>query len=281
MPKHRIKRDRARRESNGLTQAQRADRYVLYENSVQCVEAEIDFVDAEFERLTGRKARYLREDFCGTANTSCEWVKRRSDSYAVGVDLEPQVLAWGREHHLAELSSSQRERILLIESDVRDVATVPQDMALAMNFSYWVFKERALLRGYFSTVHAALASDGVFFLDCFGGYDTQRVMKEHTEHDDYTYTWDQARFNPVDSNMTCHIHFRFDDGSRLKEAFSYDWRLWTLAELREILLQAGFTQTLVYWQGWDEHEEDGNGEFTVVQSADADAGWICYLSATK
>ena len=184
------------RKANGLTQAERADRHVLYENSVQCVESEIDFIDAEFERLAGRKARYLREDFCGTANTSCEWVKRRPDNYAVGVDIEPQVLAWGQEHHLAELSSSQRERILLLESDVRDAATAPQDIVLAMNFSYWIFKERALLRDYFSTVHATLASDGVFFLDCFGGYDTQRVMKEHTEHDGYTYTWHQAQFNP-------------------------------------------------------------------------------------
>ena len=81
--------------------------------------------------------------------------------------------------------------------------------------------------------------------------------------------------------MTCHIHFRFDDGSRLKKAFSYDWRLWTLPELREILREVGFAQTLVYWQGWDEREEDGDGEFVAVQSAEADAGWICYLSATK
>ncbi len=50
--------------------ARTADRHELYQLSVQNVESEIDFVDAEFERLRGRKAVRLREDFCGTGNTS-------------------------------------------------------------------------------------------------------------------------------------------------------------------------------------------------------------------
>ena len=67
--------------------ASKADRHVLYEDSVQCVEAEIDFIDETFKKLRSRTPRLLREDFCGTANTSCEWVRRRKRNRAIRVFL--------------------------------------------------------------------------------------------------------------------------------------------------------------------------------------------------
>lgn len=263
------------------TQAEIADRHKLYEASVQNVESEIDFVDAEFRNLRHREARYLREDFCGTANTSCEWVRRRAGNYATGVDIDGDVQAWGKAHHIDALSAEQQQRVALITGDVLTVSTPMQDMVLAMNFSYWLFKERREMRRYFRRVLNSLADDGVFFLDCFGGYDAFRVLKERTEYKKFTYEWDQADYNPVNGTMRCHINFRFPDGSRLKHAFSYEWRLWTLPEIREILAEAGFARTIVYWQGWDEDEEEGSGEFEPVETADADAGWIAYIAALK
>ena len=271
----------ARRGKRAPTMAEQADRHALYEAAVQCVEAEIDFVDDEFMRLRGRRARYLREDFCGTGNTSCEWVRRRNDNYATGVDLDEEVLGWGQANHVAALTPAQRKRIALVHDDVLEANTPLQDIVLAMNFSYWLLKERRLLRRYFRRVLDALNDDGIFFLDCYGGYDAFRELKEKTEHDDFTYVWDQASYNPVDGNLLCHIHFHFPDGSKLKRAFSYEWRLWTLPEIREILAEAGFRRTTVYWQGWDEDEQDGSGEFLPVTRADADAGWICYITAEK
>ena len=53
-------------------------------------------VDQNFKTLRGRQAISLREDFCGTANTSCEWVRRRSKNIAVAIDLDQEVLDWGR-----------------------------------------------------------------------------------------------------------------------------------------------------------------------------------------
>lgn len=263
------------------SKAERADRHVLYEASVQCPEAEIDFVDAEFTRCRGRQARYLREDFCGTANTACEWVRRRDDNYATGVDLDAEVLAWGQEHHVEALSPAQRKRIALVNDDVLTARTPLQDIVLAMNFSYWLFKERRQLRRYFRRVLETLNDDGIFFLDCYGGYDAFRELKERTEHKGFTYVWEQVSFNPVNSHMACAIHFHFPDGSKLKRAFTYEWRLWTLPEIREILLEAGFSRTTVFWQGWDEDREDADGEFEPVESAAADAGWICYITAEK
>jgi len=109
-------------------------------------------------------------------------------------------------------------------------------------------------------------------------------MEEEREIDEdglaFTYVWDQARFNPIDNRLLCHIHFAFTDGSRLDRAFSYDWRLWTLPEIQELLEECGFVKTTVYWQGFDA-EGEADGKFKPATRADADAGWICYLSAEK
>jgi hypothetical protein len=79
--------------------------------------------------------------------------------------------------------------------------------------------------------------------------------------------------------MECNIHFEFPDGSRFDKAFSYQWRLWTLPEIREILYESGFTQVDIYWEGTDEDTGEGNGLYTPSEIGDADAGWICYIVA--
>jgi len=261
-----------------------ADRHQLYELSVQCAEAEVDFVDATFNRLRKRKAKLLREDFCGTANVCCEWVKRGSRRHAIGVDLDPEVLQWGRDNNLARLSKKRHERITLLKENVMDVQTEPPDVISAMNFSYWLLQDRAQLKQYFQRVHAALKDDGIFFLDAYGGYDSHKEIVEEREIDDggkgFTYIWEQAAFNPITHAMQCHIHFAFPDGSKMRKAFSYQWRLWTLPEIQDLLGESGFHRVTVYWQGWDKRGEP-DGDFKPTVSADADAGWICYLTAEK
>ena len=263
------------------TLAERADPHVLYEKSVQDAAAEVDFVEQTFRTLRGRRALSLREDFCGTANVCCEWVRRGRQQTALGIDLDPSVLAWSREHQVAALKPAQQRRLRLQQANVLEARARPVDVLLAMNFSYWLFKQRDALRGYFRTVLGNLKRDGVFILDCFGGYDAFRVLKEKREYRGHTYIWDQASYNPVTGDLTCHIHFRFRDGSRLDRAFTYDWRLWTLPEIREVLAEAGFRESIVYWQGWDTKTGEPNGVFAPVEQADADAGWIAYLAAVK
>ncbi len=48
-----------------------------------------------------------------------------------------------------------------------------------------------------------------------------------------------------DAETLCHIDFKFEDGSVQKRAFSYDWRLWILPEIREVLAEAGFRRSTV------------------------------------
>jgi hypothetical protein len=261
--------------------AERADPHVLYEDAVQAVESEIDFVDDTYRELRGRRAKLLREDFGGTGNTSCEWVRRRKTNRAIGVDLDREVQEWGRKHHLAKLGAAARKRVELVNANVLEVDCPPVDIVLAMNFSYWTFKTRDLLRQYFRHVREGLADDGLFMLDAYGGSDAHREMKEKTKHDGFTYVWHQKSFNPITGDFLCHIHFRFPDGSKIKKAFTYHWRLWTLPELREILLEAGFGRVIVYWEGTDEDTDEGDGEFTATEKGDADDAFIVYIVAEK
>jgi hypothetical protein len=259
--------------------ADQADRHYLYQESVQDTEAEIDFVEETWQQLRSRPAELLREDFCGTAITACEWVRRDAQHYAIGIDWDGEVLAWGRLNNLEQLDDEQFSRINLLQENVLDAQTELADIALAMNFSYFLFLERQDLLKYFRAVHASLVDDGIFFLDAYGGYDAPKEIEEERECDGFTYIWEQASFNPIDSRMTCHIHFEFPDKSRLDEAFSYQWRLWTLPEICELLAEAGFANVTVYWEGTDEETNEGNGIFEPAEVGDADPGWICYIVA--
>jgi SAM-dependent methyltransferase len=263
------------------TMAQRADRHVLYENSVQDVGGEYRFVSKKFRKLRGRRAQRMREDFCGTANMSCEWVSRHRNNTAIGVDIDPEVLAWGRKHNLARLKPAARMRLTLLQEDVRRAQTAAVDVVLAMNFSYQLFKDRETLRGYFSSVRDALVDDGVLFLDLYGGYEAFQELREKRKCKGFKYIWEQARYNPITGDMRCHIHFAFPDGSRLKKAFTYDWRLWTLPEIRELLDEAGYSRVTVYWEGADKKTGEGNGKYKATTVGEADPGWIVFITAEK
>jgi SAM-dependent methyltransferase len=264
--------------------AKTVDRHVLYQQSVQAVDAEIDFVDDTYKALRGRRASRLREDFCGTANTSCEWVRRRPGNIAVGLDLDQPTLDWGLAHNIARLKPSARERVQLLRRDVLrpGPGTSNMDVILAMNFSYWCFKSRATMLRYFRSVRASLAPKGLFMLDFCGGWECMKEMRERRpvggKVRGFTYIWDHARYDPISGDLTCHIHFAFPDGTRIKRAFSYDWRLWTFPELRDILTDAGFSRVTMYWEG-DDGDGEGNGVFEPADKGEAIASWIAYIVA--
>ena len=263
-----------------LTMAEQADVHELYEEAVQNVEGEIEFVQDTFRDLRKREAVSFREDFCGTASASCEWVRAGNGRHTIGVDIDSDVLEWGRKNRLGRLPEADRARVKLLNEDVMTVETEPVDIVGGFNFSYWIFKTRTEMRDYFIRVRDSLKSDGVFFLDAYGGSEAYDTQKEKTKYDGFTYIWHQAKYEPVTGRTVCHIHFKFPDGSRIKKAFSYDWRLWSLPELRELLEEAGFASVRVYWEGEDDDGE-GNGEFFEETKGEADPGWIAYLVAEK
>jgi cyclopropane fatty-acyl-phospholipid synthase-like methyltransferase len=261
--------------------ASTADRHACYEESVQCVESEIDFVDHTYKTLRGKRARILREDFCGTGNTSCEWVRRRKTNTAVGLDLDQEVLDWGIKNRVNKLTTRQRKRIRLLNQDVLHADCEAADAILAMNFSYQLFKTRDALRDYFRKAREGLRDGGILFIDAYGGHESYREIKEKTELENFTYVWHQKKFNPITGEMLCHIHFRFKDKSWLRKAFTYDWRMWTLPELQEILTEAGFSKVQVYWEGTDEETGEGSGEYFPTNQGEDDPSWIVYIVSEK
>lgn len=273
-----------------------ADRFDLYQRAVQCVEAEIDFVDATFTNIRKRKATRLREDFCSTGNTACEWVRRRKGNFAAGLDIDPTPLEWGMKHNASELSARQREMLDLRLGNVleaqHDDGTF--DMVLAMNFSFWCFKSREELRAYFESARRALGPDGVMFLDYYGGSDSYREMTEKRKipraskgepaktefKGPFVYQWQQEAYDPITGSAVCNIHFKLPDGSSIRKAFTYAWRIWTLPEIQELLYEAGFENVIVYWEG-DDGKGEGDGVFTPAEHGEACPAFIGYISAAK
>ncbi len=262
------------------TMADEADIHELYEESVQNVENEVEFLQTTFQQLSGRKAHLFREDFCGTASLACQWVRQGREFQAIGVDIDPSVLEWGRNNRVGRLPAEDQARVSLLESDVLTVETPKVDVLAAFNFSYFIFDARDKMLRYMRCAYAALKDDGVLFLDMFGGPESQEETKEKTKYKGFTYVWHQAKFHPVTHYMRCFIHFKFPDGSRIKKAFTYEWRVWSAPELRELLIEAGFRKATVYWEGEDEDGE-GNGEFTPDEKGEADLAWIAYIVAEK
>lgn len=254
-----------------------ADRHILYQASVQGVETEAAFLARTFKKVRGRDAVSLREDFCGTALLCSEWVKKKGRT-AVGVDLDPEVLAWGKRENLAPLGKAA-ERVKLLQQDVRAPVAGRFDLAVALNFSYFVFRTRDDLRSYFRSVRRTMKKDGLFFVDLYGGYDSFRPMREKRRVGGFVYVWDQAAVDPIDHSVVNHIHFEFKNGSKLRKAFTYEWRIWTIPEIRELLAEAGFSETTAYWEDGGA-DGSGTGVFRPRSHVDQEAAWVAYVMAS-
>jgi SAM-dependent methyltransferase len=262
--------------------ARTADRHELYQLAVQTPELDAAFYARWFAKFTGRPLRVLREDFCGTAAMACEHVKRHRDNRAIGVDRHWPTLAWGRIHNVRKLlSPEQQSRLSLIERDVLAVRRPLADAITALNFSYSVFKTRAQLGAYVRNCFASLRPGGLVFFDAWGGPDVlQRKIDRH-RRDGFVYLWEQQRHDPITNEITCAIHFEFHDGTRLRNAFVYDWRLWSLAELRELFAEAGFVDVEVLWECGDSKTGHGNGVFRRKKVGDMDEAWVSILIGRK
>ena len=149
---------------------------------------------------------------------------------------------------------------------------------LGLDGRWWTRDE---MRHYFSCVHKALGKEGLFYLDAYGGWDSQETGEERRKiPEGFTYVWDQNKFDPIGHEVLNHIHFEFRDGTKLERAFTYHWRFWTLPELTELLAEAGFSNTHVYWEDEDE-EGEGTGVYRARKKADNAGAWVAYLIAEK
>lgn len=271
--------------------AVRRDRHALYEVAVQGVDWDLDFLARVFRNRNGREAVTFREDFCSTAALATAWALRDPANRAWAVDLDPEPLAWARRHRLPHVREAA-SRVTLVQSDVRRVQRPKVDVACALNFSWWIFHERRDLVAYLKAARAGLKPGGALVLNAFGGARAEKPLVERTRKaasnsadgrmvPGFTYIWEQARFNPVTRNLLAWIHFEFRDGTRMARAFEYDWRMYTLPELRECALEAGFTDFEVYSEGWDAKRRTHTGVLHKRAKLDNDDCWVAYCVAYR
>jgi SAM-dependent methyltransferase len=255
--------------------ARDADPHDLYQRSVQEPDVDVALIDRVFRRENGRSPRSLREDFCGTALISATWVRRGKERTALGVDLDAEPLAWARRHNLARLGATAA-RVTLLRRDVLRVLRPRMDVVCAFNFSYCVFHERAKLLRYFRAVRRSLVREGCFALDVHAGPSTFEASWDEREFEGWDYVWQQEPVDGISHRGVRRIHFRFRDGSWLRDAFRYDWRIWTLAELRDLAAEAGFRRSDVYSELLDEDGEPVTGLRRMARHPHDDS-WTPYL----
>jgi len=277
-----VARTSTRKKSPTKLSARTADRHILYQRSVQAPADDAQFYSRRFKNYTGRDLRVMREDFCGTAVLSCHHILLNKENQAIGVDLHQPTLDWGIKHNVEPLlDTEQRKRLKLFNKNVLEVQSPKADAILALNFSYSVFKTRHALADYIKNCYRSLAPGGVLFLDAWGGPDVLQQKTDYTRHRGFIYEWEQRSYDPISHEITCAIHFAFPDGTRIKNAFVYDWRLWTLAEIRELFEDAGFEDTHVLWEGTDQVNGGGNGVFRRKERGDMDEAWISIVVGRK
>lgn len=261
--------------------AAKADRHELYELSVQAPATDAATLAKLYKKVRKRQPVSLREDFCGTAVLSLAWVRSRPGRTAVGIDLDQPTLDWGLANRIEPVRDRVGDRLQLHCANVLDGVGPKTDVIAALNFSYFVFQQRSQMLEYFRAARRKLVDDGVFILDLVGGWGSMGVETNRRKVDGFKYKWEQRSFDPLTHHFTCAIGFEFPDGSRIDDAFFYDWRLWTSPELRDLLYDAGFSKVHLMWERTDEDGE-GTGKFYEPRKEiENEESWWTYIVAER
>lgn len=226
------------------------DRYALYELCAQNPARDAKLLRAIHAdgSTKPRKDLTLGEDFCATAALSRAWCDLSPRHRAVGIDHDRAVLARAPRH----------DRVTLVRSDVLN-ARAKADLIAVQNFSICELHDRATLVKYLRRARSRLNRGGSFICDIYGGSDafftgtiTQRIKPPPTcpRGTKISYDWEQRSADPLTGRVVNAMHFTLTlPGKKpiiTRDAFVYDWRLWSVPELRDAMTEAGFKRTLVY-----------------------------------
>ncbi|RDX82303.1 hypothetical protein CR513_36921, partial [Mucuna pruriens] len=130
----------------------------------------------------------------------------------------------------------------------RNITLPGRDIVCAFNYSCCCLHKRADLVLYFKHARDALSTEGgIFVMDVYGGSSSEHKLRLQRRFPNFTYVWEQAEFDIIQRKTRISLHFHMKKEQRkLRHAFSYSWRLWTLPEIRDCLEEAGF-RSVHFW----------------------------------
>ena len=251
------------------------DRHKLYE---LCVQSPPELVP-QLVAIHGGTPRVLGEDFCGTAAISVEWTRHVDGGRAIAVDRDAESLA----------RIQRCDAIEVVAGDVvgdTDATRHAADVIWAGNFSIGELHTRSDLLAYLGHTRSRLEPGGLFVCDVYGGesaFVTGSFDVEHPLPDGrvVVYTWEQRSADPLTGRVRNAMHFEIRrDGAverTLRDAFTYDWRLWSVPELRDALAEAGFATTEIYPRTPD--AVDGEGAVYVRPLEEVDDSFDVIIAA--
>uniref|UniRef100_A0A1J3JXF2 Uncharacterized protein n=1 Tax=Noccaea caerulescens TaxID=107243 RepID=A0A1J3JXF2_NOCCA len=134
-----------------------------------------------------------------------------------------------------------------LEKDEPD-SLLKRDIVCAFNFSCCCLHKRAELVSYFKNAREALSKKGgIFVMDLYGGASAEGQLKLQRKFPTFTYTWEQAEFDIVSRKTRISLHYHLQKQNRkIRNAFSYSWRLWSLPEIKDCMEEAGF-KSVHFW----------------------------------
>lgn len=249
----------------------RLDKYALYELAVTNAAALARFLGA----VHGRAPRVLCEDFSGTGALARAWVELSSAHRAIALDRDPAVLK-----RVPPTPGLQT----LVADALR--ARARADVIAATNFPVGYLQTRKDLLAYLRRARARLRPRGVFVCDMYGGDGAFTPMRQRrrvrTAQAIVEYTWEQIEANAATGMVRNAIHFRVPGGRTLRNAFTYHWRLWSVPELRDAMLEAGYRRVDVYDRLGDGIDQDGRLLVRPLRDCDGlDPTWVAYVAGRK
>jgi hypothetical protein len=149
----------------------------------------------------------------------------------------------------------------------------------------FVYHTREALRAYFRHARRSLLPGGVVIIDAYGGPGAMRVGEQRRavppqvggnfRGQGFEYRWEQRSYDAVTGKVDCRIHFRV--GKRtIRDAFVYDWRLWSLPELVEVMREAGFRKAEVWCD-----TRQRPGVYRAVRKMETREDWVAYVVGVR
>lgn len=197
-----------------------------------------------------------------------------------GVDIDREQLLWGKESNVnVDPGTSERVKLIcksVLELDESGKDTGKSDVTCAFNFSICYLHERQELIKYFKICRGTLKSEGMFFCDIFGG---EEMLQSNVRmlSNNVKYSFVAESYCPITNRAHFSMNFKFSDGSKIKDAFTYHFRIWTIPEIREALKEAGFARTVVWFH--DESDDCPEEDYKPMEETFQRQSWHAFIVA--